>query len=276
MTYELVPFQLHLTGDIADHHRFHGYDGFMALAGFAWTLSLVTNYAVTGKIRQRGDFDGRSLVHATAPSEGSVVVDFIATLTSSPDQVFGGVVAGVSGGVFLQSLIKRVLSRNLGEESPEADRILLDLIKKRGGDIEALVAINEAPIRQTHSVIGNGAQKMEIASGFNLLNTFTPETKDYVSLNVEDSSQVIKEFSVSAFNVNSGYGSVFDHDLGRVVPFSMSRDTLRKLKAQFSWGLDQYATGKGGKVQVKFSRILAMDGTPKRYIILNAKRASAP
>lgn len=274
MTYESVPFQLRLTGDMADSHRFHGYDGFTALAGFAWSLSLVANYVETGKIRQRGDFDGRRLVQATAPSEGSVLVDFIATLTSSPAQVFGGVIASVGGASLLASLMKRVISRNLGERSPEADKVLSDLIKLRGGDIEALVAINEAPIRQAHSVIGNGAQKVVITSGFNIINTFTPETKEYVSLSVEDNSQVTKVFSVSAFNANSGYGSVFDQELGRVVPFSMSRDTLRKLKGKFSWGLDQYATGKGGKLEVRFTQILSMDRTPKRYIVLYAKRAT--
>jgi hypothetical protein len=276
MAYESIPFQLRLTGDMADRHAFHGYDGFMAMAGFAWSLSLVTNYAETGKIRQRGDFDGRRLVLAKAPAQGSVLIDFIASLTISPAQVFGGAVAGLGAGVFLTSLLNRVVSRNLGQGSPEADKVLSEILKRRGGDIEALVAINEAPIRQAHSVIGGGARRLEIASGFNIINTFDATTKDYVNLNVEDNAEHLKDFSVSAFNVNSGYGSVFDSDLGRVVPFSMSRETLRKLKSQFSWGLDQYATGKGGKLQVRYTRILAMDKTPKRYIIISAKKLTAP
>lgn len=273
MAYESVPFQLRLTGGIAEQHEFQGYDGFMALAGFAWSLSLINNYAQTGEIRQRGDFDGRRLLHARAPTAGSVEVDFIAILSSSPAQVFGGLFVGVGAGLFLTSLVNRVISRNLGESSPEADEVLADLIKKRGGDIEALVAINEAPIRQAHSIIGNGADKITLASGFNIFNHFDADTKNYVNQNVEDRREITKDISVSAFNVNSGYGSVYDPDLGRVVPFSMTRDTLRKLKGQFSWGLDQYATGKGGKLQVKFTRILTMDGTPKRYIMLAAERA---
>jgi hypothetical protein len=51
-----VPFRLVLTGDTADEHQFQGYDGYMALAGFAWTLSLISNYVETGKVRHRGGF----------------------------------------------------------------------------------------------------------------------------------------------------------------------------------------------------------------------------
>jgi hypothetical protein len=53
-----VPFRLVLTGETADEHQFQGYDGYMALAGFAWTLSLVSNYVETGEVRHRGDFPG--------------------------------------------------------------------------------------------------------------------------------------------------------------------------------------------------------------------------
>lgn len=96
------------------------------------------------------------------------------------------------------------------------------------------------------------------------------DTKDYVRLNVEDDNRLTKEVSVSAFNANSGYGSVFDGDLGHVVPFSMSRDTLRRYKGVFSWGLDQYVHNTGKKITADFTRILAMDGRAKRYIILSA------
>lgn len=270
---ETVPFQLRLTGNIADAHKFQGYDGYMALAGFAWTLSLVTNYAETGRIRQRGDFPGRHLVHASAPAQGSVVVELAALMSSSPVRVFGGVVAGVGAGPLLISLMNRVISRNLGDDSPEADRVLASLLKQRGGDVEALVAITEAPIRQAHSVIGNGANHMEISGGFNIINTFDEKTKEYVSLNVEDRKEIEKEFSVSAFNANSGYGSVFDGDLRRVVPFSMNRETLRKYKGLLSWGLDQYANEKGGQLRLRFTRVLSMDGTPKRYIIVHAAQS---
>lgn len=272
---ELVPFRLKLTGDTADEHQFQGYDGYMALAGFAWTLALVTNYTETGKIRQRGDFVGRDAVQAIMASEGSIIADFTVWLKQNPARVLAlGATSstGVAVPSFLYDLVRRVIARNLGEDTPVQTPLLKELLDKRGGDVEALVAKVEPAIRQTHVVIGNGATRMQILGGHNIINTYNERTRDYVRLNVEDESLQKREFSVAAFNANSGYGSVFDSDLGRTIPISMSRSVLSETGSVFTWGLDQYANKTGGRIRATFTRILAMDGTPKRYIILSAER----
>lgn len=271
---EIVPFRLKLTGDTADNHQFQGYDGYMAMAGFAWTLALVTHYAETGKIRQRGEFLGRDAVRSTTPSEGSVLVDFSVWLQQDPTRVLDLGVGAVSASTFLYDLVKRVIDRNLGEDNAVDTPQLAQLLKRRGGDVEALVARVEPAIRQTHAVIGRGAEKIQIIGGHNIINTYDEETRDYVKLNIEEDGIRDGDFSVAAFNVNSGYGSVFDFQLGRTVPISMSREVLRNTNSTFTWGLDQYANKTGGRVRVKYSRILAMDNTPKRYVILHADRVT--
>ncbi|MFN7011282.1 MAG: hypothetical protein ACK4PN_14735 [Allorhizobium sp.] len=267
---DTIRFQLRLTGDTAEAHQFQGYDGYMALAGFAWMLSLATNYVDTGKIRQRGEFDGREAVRATAPSEGSVVVDFLVYLQNNPEVIFGALAAGASAPILLSSILSRVINRNLGQEDPDADKLIAELIRRRGGDVEALVAISEAPLRQAHRLIGNGATRITLTGGYNVRNTFDGNSKDYVNLSYKDDTLLSKLVSVSAFNANSGYGSVFDGDLGHVVPFSMSRETLRRFKKVFSWGLDQYVQGTGKKIRISYTRVLAMDKRPKRYVINSA------
>jgi hypothetical protein len=271
----IVPYRLTLTGDTADDHQFQGYDGYMALAGFAWTLSLVANYAETGKIRQRGEFDGRHAVRAKAPEEGSVIADFFVNLSNNPADVFGAVAGGVAGARFLDALVRRVINRNLGQDTSDEAIAQLLASRARAGDVEALVAITEAPIRQAHGVIGAGADEMLISGGINInpIATFNGGTKEYVKQNLKDDREIKKSFSVSAFNANSGYGSVFDQDLGHVVPFSMSRERLRQFRQVFSWGLDQYTNRTSGRIDATYTRILAMDGRPKRYVILSAKRA---
>ncbi|WP_332656965.1 DUF7946 domain-containing protein [Brevundimonas sp.] len=264
---ERIDFKVKLTGDLADEHRFEGYDGYMGLAGVAWTMSLVANYVETGKIRQRGDFPGRHLVQGSAPGPGSVLTELSVFLASDAAQTFGLAAATGVSGELMRQLLKRVIDRNLGEDDVIPAGPMRDLAARRGGDVEALVAVSEAPIRQAHSVIGNGAKKLTIVTGHNIINTFDEETKEYVRQNVEDSAVKNRLFSVSAFNANSGYGSVFDTELGRVVPISMSRDTLRMYRPVFSWGLDQYANRTGRKIDMTFYRILAMDGRPKRYIV---------
>lgn len=273
----IVPYRLRLTGDLADDHQFEGYDGYMALAGFAWTLSLVANYADTGKIRQRGEFDGRHAVRAKAPEEGSVIADFFVKLARNPADVFGPAAGQAASGSFLDALVRRVINKNLGQTADDETLAQLLANRARTGDVEALVAITEAPIRQAHSVIGSGAEEMLISGGINInpIATFDASTKEYVKQNVEDNHEITKSFSVSAFNANSGYGSVFDQDQGHVIPFSMKREKLRQFRQVFSWGLDQYTNRTGGKVSATFTRILAMDGRPKRYVISSAEKAAA-
>lgn len=267
---EFVPVRLKLTGDTADHHQFQGYDGYMALAGFAWTLSLVANYAETGKIRQRGDFPGRHAVRATAPAEGSVVIDFMVWLAQSPQAVFGLAGAGAAS-PFFYSLLQRVIARNLGDEEAVTNSLLLQLLEKRTGDVERLVAINEAPIRQAHGLIDNGAKKISIVGGQSILAQYDEESRDYVKLSIEDDHTRIQEVRVSAFSGNSGYGSVFDLNLGRNLPVSMSKEVLTKYGSVFTWGLDQYVRKTGKTITLTYNQILAMDGTPKRYIALAAQ-----
>lgn len=269
---EAAPFRLKLTGDTADDHQFQGYDGYMALAGFARTLSLVANYADTGEIRVRGDFPGRHAVRATAPSEGSILVDFTVFLQNDPKAIFGVAASATS---VLYALVSRVIARNVGEDFEPDATTLAQIIEQNEGDVEALVGITEAPIRQAHGIIGNGASDVKIlgGGGFNIINDFNEKTKEYVKLNVEDDTEREAVVSVSAFNANSGYGSVFDPKLGHVVPFNMPRDTLRRFGPAMSWGLHQYVRKTGKRVRIRFTRILAMDGRPKRYVIRHVARA---
>ncbi len=271
---ELVPFRLRLEGGTADQHQFQGYDGYMALAGFAWTLALIANYVDTGKIRHRGDFPGRDAVRASPVEPGSILADFSVWMQNNPIQALGlslsGTIAVNMVSNLLYDVVRRVTDRNLGQDRELTSPVMQQLVRHRDGDLEALVAATEAGVRQTHQVIGNGANTIQILGGSNVINTYNHNTKDYVIRNVEDRDTHEKDFSVAAFNANSGHGSVFDPDLGRTVPIGMSREVVREYGSVFTWGLDQYANRTGEKVSVRYWRILAMDGTPKKYMVLSA------
>jgi hypothetical protein len=138
MPIDAVPFRLKLRGGDAEHHELPAYDGYMALAGFAWTLSLVTNYAETGQIRRRGTFEGRSSVKARVITDGSVVADFIANLSQNSE--LNSVLTGIGIGLttnFLYDLLKRTINRNVGVEIAHQTDELNKLERTRGGDLEA-------------------------------------------------------------------------------------------------------------------------------------------
>jgi hypothetical protein len=270
---EFVPFQLRLTGDTSDHHQFQGYDGYKSLAGFAWTLSLVANYVQTGAIRHRGDFPGRQAVRATTLTEGSIIADFAVWIEQNPVKFGGGVIVAQATSSLLIDIVKRTILRNIGDTAPPKDETLKKLIDQKSGDLDALASVAESSIRQSHDVIGSGANKIDIVGGFNIIGSYDHHTKDYVKSNIYDEEIRNKDFSVGAFDVNSGHGSVFDSDLGRTIPISMSKDVLGQVNSVFTWGIDQYANKTGNKVSMKYTRVLAMDGRPKKYHVLDARRA---
>lgn len=267
---ERIPFRLKLTGGTADRHEFQGYDGYMAMAGFARTLSLVANYSETGKIRQRGEYVGREAVVAQIPRSGSVVADFLVTLHENPLAVLAiGNAAAVAP--FFYSLVRRIVESNVGPTQTPALPAVETLSVLRSGDVETLTSIAEAPIRQTHQVIGHGASKISIVGVVSVLANFTPTTKEYIQHSDIDPSVILKEVSVSAFNVNSGNGSVYDPDLGRTVAIQVPSEILSHYRSVLTWGLDQYAKQSGAMILLEFTRILAADGRAKKYIVISAR-----
>lgn len=265
---ERAHFELRLSGGTADQHNFQGYDGFMSLAGFALTLSLVTNYVETGIIRHRGDFPGRSAVRAGTLRPGSVIADYGVLLNA----VVTGAVTGGSAQL-LTSLVERVLARNLGQRTSDTNPDAAALVRRKSGDFEALVAATEPSIRQAHDVIGNGAKKIKVVGGVNVLNTFDKETKSYLRSSKKDPTILEANVDVTGFYGNTGHGSVFDHSLSRNVPIGMDKATLDAIGSVFSWGLDEWINKTGKMVAITYQRIVAMDGREKRYVILDAKPA---
>lgn len=267
---ELATFQLKLSGDLSDRHQFEAYDGFTALAGAAWTLSLITNYVETGEIRHRGNFEGRHAVLANPMARGSLIADFSVLLQSQPSAIFGAIAASAGAGTLLYGLVHRVVSRNIGITPPPLNPETEALLNTKGGDIEALVGITEPSLRQAHDVIGSGAEEIAWIGGFSVMANFNAASKSYMKTNVKDARIVDREFTVTSFDGKSGNGSVFDNDLGHNVPIGMTKDTLDRYGSFFSWGLHQFINKTGKKIRMSFTQILAVDGRPKRYVVLSA------
>lgn len=266
-----VPFTVSLTGDAADYHQFHAYDGYTSLAGFAFTLSLITNYVETGVIRHRGDFPGRRAVRATALQPGSVTADFFVWLTPS-FEVLGAAAAGAAG-PFFYSFVRRIIARNVGAVEEIPDPVLADVLRRKSGDVEALVAVTEPSLRRTHDVIGRGAGELTVSGGFNLISRLDVNTKAYMTQHWDEGIPMSGHVTVNAFDANSGYGRIFDATLGRTIPVTMTRDLLNRYGPVFTWGMHQYMRKTGKKIEIEYTRTLAMDDTPKRYRVLSARRA---
>ena len=265
---EIASFRLRLDGGLADRHVMEGYDGFTALAGAAWTISLVTNYIETGKIRHRGEFVGRHAVVAEPMQPGSLIADFKVMLNGGAADKLN--VPDASATRLLYGLVRRVIHRNTGIPSDPLNSETHQLIDDRGGDIEALVSATEPSLRRAHEVIGNSARTMTWSGGFSTLGSLNPESKAYMKETISDPTLMARDVTVSGFFGNTGRGLVFDPELGRNISVSMSRETLLAIGTVFSYGLDQYLKQTGNTIRIRFTRMLASDGRPKHYIIKDA------
>lgn len=271
---EVASFKLRMTGGLTEFYQVEAYDGYTSLAGAAFAISLVTNYVETGEIRHKGDFVGRRAVRALPMHQGSLIADFAVYLQSKPSSIFG-VAAGASGTGLLYGLVNRVVSRNIGITPEALNPETAALLEKKDGDIEALVAISEPSLRQAHEVIGNGAEEVEWIGGLNTMARLDSGTKSYMRSSINDHEVITRDVAVTGFYGNTGHGSVFDPNLGRNVPIGMNKETLRVYGPFFSWGLHQYINHTGRKVRIEFTRVLAVDGRPKRYVIRSALEAPA-
>jgi hypothetical protein len=181
----------------------------------------------------------------------------------------GAVGTGIAAN-FLYDIFKRTLNRNIGVETEPETTPLQHLEEKKLGDLEALASATEAAFRQAHVVIGNGATQINIYGGKNKISQFNQSTKDYVNFLIEDKEIIEKDVSVAAFNANSGVGRVYDKDYGRTFPIYLTKETFDTARPVLGWGLNEYSKGTGKLISLRYRRTLAFDGTPKRYIVLDA------
>ena len=268
-----LPLEVRLSGQEADFHELPAYDGFNSMAGISLAATIVTHYAATGNLRRRGQFETRSRIRFKESRRGSIIFGLAIELASNPYILgaTGGVAVSVAGSA-VYDLLKYVIQKNIGREHAPQTKALENLLESREGDVEAVTAAIEPALRQGHSVIGTGASTAEI-TGKNQdpIATFDRNTKDYISRSIEDETIIEKDVSIAAFNANSGHGRLFDDEHGRTVSFYIPEHAQSALKSVIGWGLSEYTRGTGRRISTKFTRILALDGRPKKYIILDAE-----
>lgn len=269
-----VPFQLKLTGGDADEHHFQGYDGYLALANFSWTLALITHYIEHGEIRHKGDFDGRRSVHAFPMREGSIEADFAVIIGAVKDPILVGLLGGASAitAKVLYDFTRTVINTTIGNRVTPETSAIEKLNESRAGDIASLSAAIEPSVRVSHGIVGNGVGQMLIVGGVSALAKYDRKSKAYVKDDFIDDEIEVKDVSVSSFNANSGNGSIFDFDLGHVVPIKISKLLMPAYRSIFSWGLDQYSRRTNRRVRITFTKVTAMDGRAKKYLIQHAER----
>src|SRR3546814_14938400 len=125
-----------------------------------------------------------------------------------------------------------------------------------------------------HTIIGQGAKNVTIIRGDNNIVHMNKKTKEYVQSSIIDEQLSIQDLSIGSFNANAGTGRAYFTDLGRTVPFHISRHAEPQTKRVLSRSLDWYANMRPSDVEVHFHKIFSQDGRLKRIEIVEIGRAS--
>jgi len=261
-------------GDLAEQHVLPAYGGSVSMRGVARSVVMIGNYLAEGKIRKKAPFSENIRFYLHPPREGSFE-SLISFASANPEMLaISGVIGGLSLNVFSNFIsdgIKYCFNRVVGREVQPETAELKQLNEKRGGDLEALIDSIEAPARDAHAVIGNGAHNIVLIAGSNNIVTLNANTKRYISTTLCENQPKIKLVSVGMFNVNTRYGRVFDYEFGKTIPFIVDRASSHQTMGNLSTSLDRYARGLLNKdVAIKYIQETDIDHRPKRYIISDA------
>jgi aromatic ring-opening dioxygenase LigB subunit len=110
-------------------------------------------------------------------------------------------------------------------------------------------------------------QNISIKTGRQLLVDFNQRTKQYLKDEIIEEGESTQDVSVAALNANSKYGRVFFLDLGRTIPFRVDKNAVARTVPNLSRYLTQYVDNTGATVNIRFKKVLHVDGRLKRIII---------
>ncbi|VVT27653.1 conserved hypothetical protein [Sphingomonas aurantiaca] len=250
-----MPLEITFTGLEARRHHIVANEGLESLAGLAHAATLVAHFVATNSVRQRQPYDERLQFFFQETRPGSLT----ALLALG-----GGLAMGAAGNA-VYDLLKIVWSKATGS-GEDSDAQIGDRIY-RSGDIDALTEAASPSLLRGHSWIGHHEQRISIKKGRDLLVDFNQTTKDYLKNEIFEEGQSVQDVSVAALNVNSKHGRVFFFDLGRTIPFRVDRNANGRTIPNLSRYLTQYAERTGATVNIRFKKILFVDGRVKRLLI---------
>lgn len=260
------------SGDLADYHTLPGYEGAQSIEGIARALTLCGHYLVTGTIRKRYPFSSDFHLALETFEEGSFRTRFGFNISPTAATAWLGATIGVGllqG--FAYDLVKYSLTNVVGishtAETPALNRIA----EQRPGDLDALREALSPAAKKSHTVIGNGANSLIIIGDNNNIVTYNNTTKSYLEDSELDESIEIKLASVGMLNVNTRFGRIFDFELGRTVPITVSRDCQPRTLENLAQSLRKYARDRqNSQLYIKYTIRRDISGNPERYYIYDA------
>ena len=251
-------------GRDADDGRLEAYSGIESAAGIARSLTLIAHYAATGQVRQRFPFDDTAQFYLVSTEQGSFRWRLVLNIV-------GSLALGMTGNG-LYDLSKLVMAKAIGEEPTHLSQEIKQINERKSGDIDALVEAIEPALKKGHYGIGETADRIIIKeeTSHEVIVSFDDASKRYLLGSIEADIDA-QDVSISALNANDRTGRAYFLDLGRTIPFRVSRDADGGTMATLSASLDSYVNRHSAPLRLRFRRIEAVDGRLKRIIVYGAE-----
>jgi len=262
-------------GDIADEHRIPGLEGTQSLEGIARSLTLVANFAATGKIRHRYPFSDEFHLQLLTFEPGSFRTMFGLTISTTSTLKWVASIVGIAAiqgpvGNFTTDLLKYTFNSATGAAS-SIPSSLSELTDKRSGDFEALQEAVTPSLKRSHTIIDHGAHQISIIGNGNQITIYDQRSKDFLDDSRYEDLPEVKIVSTGMLNANTRNGRVFDYEYHKLVSIFVARDCTDRAMSNLARSLQLYARAKDkGQIYIKYKVKRNKSGLPERYYVLDA------
>jgi len=262
-------FSVSLKYHIGDNEFLNFYDGTASLFGLAKAMQISSHAGVTGEIKFQAPHANAADVYMDRSRKGSFVQDVIIFITNQYT------VAGLSGlsltVPLMQDFIQYSFGRACGKQTRPRDPRVFDILSNDGA-FDALSEALDGPLTEMHRI----AHFRGIDSSFLVDNQpvlyFDQESyrnlTELIYVNEEESIQG----SIASLNANSKKGRIFDFELGRTIPFELSRESDIQNFEVLSRSLDRYARGSESTVEMSVRRVKNRVQNTKKYYLVSIAR----
>jgi hypothetical protein len=264
------------SGGVAESHQLPAYEAAQSFYGLSRSTLITLNYLAEGRVRRR-DFEPRGFqINLIESRRGSFEAIFEVLTNPAMMTVVIGLGAYATS-EFIEKFLASTLRRSVGEAADPSVEELEAIESLDPGDTSALVDAIEPAMKSAHTVINHGAGQIELMTPKVELAVLNSETKRYVWTSRADEEIQEKLLGIASYNANSREGRAFDYDLGKTIPFSISRSADRTTVAEILKSMTSYALRREGdqirsSVALRYTRVLSADDKIKKIKIMKARQ----
>ena len=255
----------------ADGHRLEAYPAAQSLEGLIWALTVATNFAVSGRVRQRGDLSSSVKIYISPPKRGSVINELNLLVQ---ENAFISLIVGGWAVNTVTPFVNSLISYTFNSVASGARSIpygAKKFFKKLDdGDLEKLLNRVEPPLTRAHTAIGKTSSTIKLVSARTELVKFDQTTKSYLEARAREGFQTI-ETNTTSFNVLTKNGRLYDPVTAQTVPFTLTANSLAGSSDVIANSMRQYAQGREGTIRLTAQRVETLEGRLKQLRISSAE-----